>query len=1595
MQVPVTYHASSHGSGTVDPTEDTLEKPINRVNFPQVVPELAVPEYLNHHTHCTEKHPSPSAHPQSHPSTMTRSHKFTDRDHAGIADGTAERETRLPKYFAKSGHPDSDPTKTKKGGSGKGNWGAVGDEVEDIRPNMAYARRRSNSSTHNMKDFKTKFETIEADPVFEEEIHGPMGEELEKQSTTSTEHSVAEEEHDKKLRILLNLPINHKGSEEPTPSPARSFACFLDSTIPLIMFSPEASIQSARSSLRNPRRRQRKDSDGPQQQRSRKRSKLNDDSFKDPAVPHINGNGSALMNGHAVQSPENSVVLVDMPVREKKTAPKRAPKEDTGSYLTKNANYSVKKLPGFPSALLRPSTPIYATALPSAGLALALTHERALAWDYSAPNGPTKVISLNLNFGLKTTEPLPLGAIVRNGPTNDYGVVALAPSTGKIGFWENIDSADTRSLYPQRQQGVEGFIKLYSGETITNLVDVDHAGYVLVLSSGRLAQLILRDSQGRPNVTTTILSAPNSSGGSFFSFKGLLGASIRKTIASVKARTSQSKGHMEVISVTKNALFQTWDLSWSGQHNHQRDVDVHDAILSAVQVRTAPEIRSQHQIQVLDFAIMDAQQGQEAVDLLVLVALSGRDSLDYFLLEIELFRTDGTINRTIPIRNFHQPQLQKEPTGILLLPQPGHTAYVQFPGAMFVASLNQPQESPEAQLLADSGSPLLPFQDTVYFRPDVTLSGNVMDTTSRKDKRATALIFVQQFGILQISTLPPSTDDEDKERLKVTARSKLEQATFFSTIPGNIIDFSVKSRFSFAEEETAQAALTISAGILSSSYDYLEKAISNMDEQFQQRVTALQTLVSQLQTEYSPMSFQTKWQLLWHAEKLTAAHKLWNWYQDKLQDQQANPDAYPENILMSDIVRALNERYKTAINREQGETDTIRQFFLKDVDSIQTLIPWGWFYLRTFYMKEGAKETPSVMQRLSEGADVMLVVLETAFEFRQANIEAYGLESDSLDDGILKPEYGYDMLPQFWTSSHNIVSSLRSFIDVGRNLAVENYEEGYQELLAQKIGKDNPRLVKLGCQTHIERFQWALAQSDEKTRAMGRSLKDEWNNNVRPSHIMGLMEIGLATEGMKLAEQYHDMSTLVNLIWEETTWLESEKASTRSKMEQAESTVKLNRIKERIARYFEVYGDDWADAFYSKYIRQNQAGQLFTKEYLNQPALTRFLRAEPSRVRLAWINEVCGEKNYEAAAEALYEAGSKQETNSWCQRVELSMAKLALLCKKEAKPGHEQQLLADARREKPKALKVREAMFQSIEQQLEYTKIQEEVYERLLPIITGALDEDSAVDLLMTEFGQGRLRDRPAHQSILRQGLENLVHHQVVDPALMIDILTLMNADDSEEGMTLLQGDEFIYAFRVLLVNWQNIHRTTRDGLLKLVWKRLLIKDDWATINDTKEITDAKINEVLQDTALVYTFRELGRLCVGNSFARVVWPKELRELLGAGGTHGELCVRFAAEDLREPIIKDNVLDDDTLHEHLDKNRLGDWFMAAYQAARMMMSEQGKSQNGPAGTPIMGNGVAPETTTEAEAEVNQEAAGSATFDGDDEKAQDHDVEMRDL
>ncbi|KAF5507021.1 hypothetical protein CGCA056_v013224 [Colletotrichum aenigma] len=141
-----------------------------------------------------EYHPQPSF-------NVTRSHKYNDRDHAALADGTASPQEHLPRYFAKHGHEGVDPKKVKKNGGGRSNWGNAGEEVVDEDFRFTNARRRTNSSGYadNLSAFKTKFDVNEPEPVFEESIHGPNEEDGEDLTKTETSESGGSSYGDEKI----------------------------------------------------------------------------------------------------------------------------------------------------------------------------------------------------------------------------------------------------------------------------------------------------------------------------------------------------------------------------------------------------------------------------------------------------------------------------------------------------------------------------------------------------------------------------------------------------------------------------------------------------------------------------------------------------------------------------------------------------------------------------------------------------------------------------------------------------------------------------------------------------------------------------------------------------------------------------------------------------------------------------------------------------------------------------------------------------------------------------------------------------------------------------------------------------------------------------------------------------------------------------------------------------------------------------------------------------------------------------------------------------------------------------------------------------
>jgi nuclear pore complex protein Nup133 len=138
-------------------------------------------------------------------------------------------------------------------------------------------------------------------------------------------------------------------------------------------------------------------------------------------------------------------------------------------------------------------------------------------------------------------------------------------------------------------------------------------------------------------------------------------------------------------------------------------------------------------------------------------------------------------------------------------------------------------------------------------------------------------------------------------------------------------------------------------------------------------------------------------------------------------------------------------------------------------------------------------------------------------------------------------------------------------------------------------------------------------------------------------------------------------------------------------------------------------------------------------------------------------------------------------------------------------------------------------------------------------------------------------------------------------------------------------------------------------------------------------------------------------LVAENDMAKVAWPKKVGDLVGSGGTHGEFAVRFPLEDLREPIIKDNLLDDDILQEHIRNNRLEQWFEAALRAGKKdFVTEQRQARRSSA-PQIKQESAVSQINGASEAEAVLEAPASNTFEGDIERVADQDekdVEMQD-
>lgn len=1040
----------------------------------------------------------------------------------------------------------------------------------------------------------------------------------------------------------------------------------------------------------------------------------------------------------------------------------------------------------------------------------------------------------------------------------DPGLVVIMPTTGKITYWESIASAATLDLIREQRNGVEGSIQgMLSGETVVHILNAESAGFVLGFSTGRAAYMSVRDGQGRPTVFVQFLKGVGSvHGGLFGSIRNVLSNSAwRGDITAMKADRSEKIGERNVVVATSKGKIQSWDIHRGGHSSLHAEIDGREDIVAAMkEAQPSCSDLLLESFELLDFEFAPKRttgtylQGisigndDSEVSLVLLASLSGREKAYYALVEITLQHQHLTIGTVRPVNSYKTLlNLTTNAKPRLYLPRPGLVSFLVFDRAVVVVSMAKQPDSPDSQLLTESQLPPQTFEDVIDFREDmdVEIVGSGMEephgplhsadeSKSRryKAKYPAAVLLVQNGGVLRIAATDTNRLTSNKAQ-QVTAKSKLEQAVFFGTLEKNPLSFAGRPELEFGPDEVGAAALELSNDILRSATPFIPSVPASIDQNLRKRSAALHDLAQHLKSTGVALDRVTRWKLLWDAEKMKAATLIWKGYDARIK---AKPEGQKRDLL-TDLVEYIHEDFKTEPVAEAGELDRVRHWFIHDVWRLEDAVPWAYQVIKYTY-SDGRKDIDSVIQTLGEANDVVIGALTGAFSFRTDNLDLYGLGSEPLENGTLKE--GYEGLPEFWTSTIYIVENMRKQAELVGVLVKEFWHklgDGQPDpTVVDKVRLDSPILVDLSIRVSTERVQWDLGQETSRYQMEAEQIRAV-QAAAQDGQIRLLTEIDLADDAINLAEKYEILPTLAAVLMGELDLLGLRiRSISLDSDEFATYGQRASALEELVTKEFSKFGKLWADALYEYYIANGSMGSLMNVGQDQQSFLTEFLRSKPEYAKLAWINEVIREKDFERASRTLLDLGMKREQHLWSKKIELSLGKLAALASR--KQDLEEHLTAP-------------------HEQLALIRIQEEIYNHVRPTIAAAIDDNAELQLALETYGNKNLKKMRAFSSFLEEAMGQLVRHEAMNALTLIDLLTLM-ADNGNTADS-LAGRQFYLALEVLRHGL--LSNSERSLTKRIIWRRCYLRDNWAEVNNTDLKDDQQVSDQLRQTALYNTFK--------------------------------------------------------------------------------------------------------------------------------------------
>ncbi|KAL2128685.1 hypothetical protein VTI74DRAFT_8834 [Chaetomium olivicolor] len=1248
----------------------------------------------------------------------------------------------------------------------------------------------------------------------------------------------------------------------------------------------------------------------------------------------------------------------ELSVRSKKPKPgERTTKGDGSIVLTTNNAFTVSKLPALPDKLradaqYRQHGAIYS----SSGYALSLTHTHAFVWPYTSTTSSPETFIFTLPYPSKhASDPLPLGSLVTPSAASDEpGLVVVMPVSGKIAYWESISSAATFDFIRQQRTGVEDSIPgMYSGEHVTQIVNAESAGFVLVFSSGRMAYMSVRDPHGRPRITVQFLRS--GLGGNALGFFGtirhaLSAAAFRGDIVAARTSYGSKVGERVAVAATSKGRLYTWKIRRSGHHEPLTDSDIRERLVEAIH-EADPSANNfpQDSFEVLDFTLVprgleqkyiNANRLSEALSheedslqhALLLISFSKQQQFRYSLVEVVIGPEGPRIGMVRPVTSYTSPVRSGAPERPrIYLPRPALVAFIVFDRAVVIASMVAPPDSPESQLQEDSHIIPPTFEDVVDFRDEETLqvvgsgteepTGNGFSQDDQrpyrhKTKNPTVVLLLQGVGTVRIAVTDVDRFASDKPPA-VTAKGKLEQAVFFGVKGDNPLVFQGRRDLPFSNQEIGNAAIELSHEIVSSKTPFIANLPASLENNMKSRVAYLDGLIAYLNSSKVDLDMRTRWLLLYNAEKMAVATWIWQKHEQFLAERPKGE----KKTLISETAVYINENQKTELNPAVGQVDPVRHWFINDVWRLDIFVAWAYQIIK-YHFTERLSDEAGINRLVWEAVTVNNGALFEARQFRLNRARQYGVNANDIAAG--------NAIPEPWTATYFITNNLKRLVEFCyqwlERYTGQSQEEAPVDLrLLESIRHLLPSLTSQYLTSLKEFSGWAAMSDDTQAQERGRAYQQIYQEDVY-TKILRLKDFNLWDEAIDLAKEYKAFDSLAEVVVQQILTLEQSATEGNTTDTAAQENLALAKLKkQKMGRLFDEYEETFAFRAYEVLLESSGVEAVLEFPYDRNGYATKFLRTKPELAKISWINDVEREKDIDHAAETLLDLGLTREQQVWNKKIELSLGKLALLAEDAEQASHGDGVSSFSEKEGKNG-----ANLEKIDQALELIKIQDELYSHILPSFQEGVDEAAELDMAVKEHAVLIPKRQKALHQVFEDSMGRLLRHEALQPHTLIDLLTLASLGPNHYDTI---GDQFYLALKVAQYGLKGDERSDAE---RLIWRRCFIRDDWKRVNETNDKGDLDQLTTVGETAAYHTlFAIVDEQHSTPKFAPFHKPSDC-----LGVFVDSLDRRWDSMDdsFRNKMLDAMRWEDKLLKSYIDKAQLDAWYRTTRECAEKTVAE---------------------------------------------------------